>query len=106
MSDKLSLGVSTLIKHQVTNPELNPIFVNDATVTVTILDKKGVEIPDESWPVILPFVSGSDGIYSKTFEPFNSLVEKEIYTVRINVLGSDTLQDECETLIRATKRSC
>lgn len=102
----LSLGNSTLIKHKVSNPELVPSHVNDATVTVTILDKAGVEIPDEVWPVALPYVSGSDGVYSKTFEPFDSLVEKEIYTVRINVIGADTLEYECETSTRATKRSC
>jgi len=101
----LSPDNSSVIEHQVTNPLAVPIFVNDAAVTVTILDNTSTEIPDEAWPVTLPFVSGSDGIYRKSFDPFN-LVVGEIYTVIINVVGTDALESKCITKIKATERIC
>ena len=53
----LNIGASTVIEYVVTNAISGP--VNDAAVTVTILDNKGVEIPDEIWPftcLMLPLV--------------------------------------------------
>ena len=102
----LSTGVSSRITHTVINPELEPVYVNDATVTVTIVDSAGDELPDETWPVELPYVTGSNGEYSKIFNPFSSLVVGEIYTVKIKVVGLDSLEDNCETKIRATNRKC
>lgn len=102
----LSPDNSTVIQHTVTNPLLDPIFVNDATVTVTIFDSAGVELAGESWPVALPFVATSDGVYRKTFSPFVNLVLGEIYKIVINVVGTDSLESECISKIRATKRIC
>ena len=102
----LYLGNSTSVTHTVTNPLQDPIYVNDATVTITILDSTGAEIPDEFWPVQLPYVSGSNGVYQKTFEPFNSLVAGQVYTVIINTIGSDGLIGECKSYEKATNKSC
>ena len=102
----LSPDNSTVIQHTVTNPLASPIFVNDATVTVTIFDKDGVELTGESWPVELPYVIASDGIYRKTFDPFDNLIVGQIYKVVINVLGSDGLESECKSSLRATDKIC
>lgn len=106
MSDKLSPGNSAVIQHIVTNPFAVPIFVNDATVTVTIKDSAGVDLVGESWPVTLPFVAASDGIYRKSFDPFVNLVIGEIYDIIINVVGTDALESECVSRVRATERIC
>lgn len=102
----ISNGNSTTISYTVTNPLQDPIYVNDATVTVTIQDSNGVDLPDETWPFVLPYVSGSDGIYRHTFDPFTSLVVGELYTVIINVDGADGLQSECKYRTRAVERQC
>ena len=102
----LSPDNSASISHTVTNPLANPTFVNDATVTVTIQDSSGADLSGESWPVTLPYVSGSDGVYTKSFDPFDSLIIGEIYSVIINVVGLDGLESECVTKIKATERIC
>ena len=102
----LSPNGSLSISHNVTNPKLNPIYVNDAIVTVTIKGSNGVEIVDESWPVTLPYVVGSNGDYSKSFDPFTSLTIGNIYTVIINVTGIDGLIDYCEHECRALRKIC
>lgn len=38
-------------------------YVNDATVAVSIKDADGANLSGETWPVILPYVAGSDGKY-------------------------------------------
>tara|TARA_R100000951_G_C2645206_1_gene182325 strand:- start:1308 stop:1628 length:321 start_codon:yes stop_codon:yes gene_type:complete len=100
----LNVGASTRIEYVVTNAVSGP--VNDATVTVTILDNKGVEIPDETWPFNLPYVAASDGVYSNTFDPFTSLIAGQQYTVIIDVVGTDGLIDQCKVKSMATVKNC
>lgn len=38
-------------------------FVNDATVTVKLKYATGGLVQGQSWPLTLPYVAGSDGIY-------------------------------------------
>ena len=102
----LSPDNSASISHTVTNPLASPIFVNDATVTVTIKDSSGAVLSGESWPATLPYVTGSDGVYTKSFDPFDSLIVGEIYSVIINAVGLDGLESECVTKIKATERIC
>ena len=100
----LNIGASTKIEYVVTNAVSGP--VNDATVTVTILDNKGVEIPDETWPFTLPYVAASAGVYSNTFDTFTSLQAGQYYTIIINVLGIDGLTDYCKTKSMAAVKNC
>ena len=102
----LNVGASTVITYVVTNPLAVPIFVNDATVTVTIKDNQGVEIPDETWPFNLPYVIASDGEYSFTFDPFTSLNAGQQYTVIIDVVGIGGLIDHCTIKSMATIKNC
>jgi len=105
-SNELSPGNSTVIQHTVTNPLANPIYVNDATVTVTITDSNGVDLIGESWPVTLPYVTASNGVYRKIFDPFANLVVGNVYHVIIKVVGTDQLESECLLKCRATERTC
>lgn len=100
----LNVGSSTIISYVVTNAVSGP--VNDATVKVTIKDNKGVEITDEVWPFILPYVAASSGEYSYTFEPFTTLNAGQQYTVIIDVVGVDGLIDQCTVKTMATIKNC
>lgn len=102
----LSPSNSTVISHTVTNPLQDPVYVNNATVTVTITDSEGVELTGESWPVELPYVSGSEGVYRKSFEPFGNLVLGEIYSVVIDIQGADGLIGSCTSKEKAKERIC
>lgn len=102
----LFLNTSNAIDYKVTNPKVLPTNVDDAAVTVSIFDKDDVLLAGESWPVVLPFVSGSLGEYSKTFDPFTNLIKGDLYSIVINVVGSDSLKDECESKHRAITKIC
>jgi hypothetical protein len=102
----LNLNNSTVIQHTVTNPLAVPIFVNDAAVTVTIFDSSGVELTGVVWPQTLDFVAASDGIYRKTFAPFDDLVLNQIYSIVISVLGTDSLESNCTVTCKATNQIC
>ena len=102
----LSANNSTVISHTVTNPLQTPVYVNDATVTVTIKDSLGVDLPGEPWPVALPYVAASNGVYTKSFNPFTNLIIGEIYSVIINVTGTDGLKSECISKEKAASRIC
>lgn len=38
-------------------------FVNDATITVTITTRAGVEVSGETWPIAMDYVAASSGDY-------------------------------------------
>ena len=41
-------------------------YINDATVTVTLLDSSGSEVSGETWPLTMSYVAASDGKYRAT----------------------------------------
>ncbi len=50
---------------------ITDVFINDATVTVTVKDTDGIEIglpSGESFPKTMAYVADSDGIYRVTFD--------------------------------------
>lgn len=93
MSDiNLAPDSSFLVRHILTNPEANPIYVNDAQVQVTIKDCDGVEIPGETWPVELPYVAASNGVYEKVFDPNAAIIDNKVYIIEVEATGIDGLQ--------------
>lgn len=88
---KLSLNNSTVFELTLSNPLASPSYVNTASVSVVLLDKDGQEVTGQSWPLILPFVAGSEGVYRETVPPISGLVAKEIYTARYSAIGADGL---------------
>lgn len=101
-----AIGSSIVIQHEVTNPLQSPIYVNDADVTVTIFDCDGEELAGESWPVTLPYVAASDGIYRVTLDVLTGLTEGQMYEQVIEVVGSDALEDKCTSHHRAINQKC
>ena len=88
----LLINSSNVIElNPLTNPLTDPVYVNDASVTVTILDSAGAELVGVAWPQALPYVAASDGIYRETFAPFTELKEGETYRLVFNVVGLDGL---------------
>ena len=102
----LLINSSNVIQTVVTNPLQDPIYVNDATVNVTIYDSAGDELSGETWPQQLDYVAASDGVYRKTFAPFVNLIENENYTIKADIVGSDGLTLECNQVKKAQKASC
>lgn len=69
----------------------NPVtgaFLNAATVDITITDSAGVEVAGETWPLSIPFVSGSDGIYRVVLDKVIEFIAGQRYTAVINARES------------------
>lgn len=104
----LNVGASTVIEYFVTNAVSG--LVNDAAVTVTIKDNKGVDLVGETWPFTLPYGASpvTDGVfsYNYTFDPFINLIAGQQYTIIIDVVGIDGLIDQCIIKSMATVKNC
>jgi hypothetical protein len=58
-------------------------FVNTATVSVTLVDKDGVEVSGETWPLTMLYVAASNGIYRATIIDTLTLIVDALYTAQI-----------------------
>jgi hypothetical protein len=90
MANALLLNNSIFFELTVTNPEVSPPAVDDATVTVTVTDSNGAELTGQIWPLALPS-TGENGLYKKTVPPISGLVNGENYKVLYDVTGADGL---------------
>jgi len=76
---KLSPNNSFVVEHTVSNPALTPSNVNDATVMFDLKNLDDSPIAGTSFPQQIPFVSGSNGVYKKTFDPIPNLIIGQKY---------------------------
>jgi len=102
----LSPDNSFVVEHSVTNLLLNNIYVNDATVTLDISNVDGTPITGTSFPQQIPYVTGSNGVYRKSFTPITNLILGQIYIVTLVTTDSSGMVSTCSTDVRATKRKC
>lgn len=69
-------------------------FVNDATVTFSILDSDGASLGDGYTDVEMTYVTGSDGRYQGILDEEAPLVNGRIYYVKMNAVASDDRKAE------------
>ena len=67
------------------------VFINNATVAVTLLDSAGAEVAGETWPLTLGYVTASDGGYRAVMQDTLTIVPGSDYTAEITADG-DGLQ--------------
>lgn len=60
-------------------------FINTATASVRVLDSAGVEVAGETWPVSMPYVTGSSGDYRGTIADTVTLVVGATVQVEVTV---------------------
>jgi len=58
-------------------------YLNGATVTVTIVDSDGVDVTGETWPLSMPYVASSDGVYRANLADTISFVAECKYTATV-----------------------
>lgn len=80
-------------------------YIDDATVTVTLVDEEGAEVSGQSWPLTLSHVAGSDGIYRGTLTDSLSLTVDLEYTAQITASGGSNLAGYWEIPLRAAIRA-
>ena len=69
----------------------NPVtgeFLNAATVDITITDPDGVEVTGETWPLTIPYVAASNGIYRVILDKVIDFIAGVRYTAVINAAES------------------
>jgi len=62
-------------------------FINDATVTATVVDEDGVAVSGASWPVTLAYVSASNGDYRAVLSHALALTPYRTHVARIDADG-------------------
>jgi len=81
-------------------------YINDATVTATLVDEDGANVSGQSWPVTLSYVAASNGNYRATLEDVLVLSHGSNYTAKITANGGAGLMGYWELPIAAeTRRS-
>lgn len=68
--------------------ELTEAFVNDATVTAVMKDAAGANVAGQSWPLVMPYISGSDGIYRGVLDADLDLAVGDRVTVEVTITAS------------------
>jgi hypothetical protein len=77
------VGNTNLLELSDTTDEITDTFINDATVVATVVDEDGVEVGGETWPLSMPYVTGSDGLYRGALDPGIEFIAGECYIARI-----------------------
>lgn len=80
-------------------------YINNATVTVTLVDSDGNSVSGETWPVTLSYVSGSDGNYRATLADTISASADTAYRARVTADGGAGLKGYWEIPVYAVKRT-
>ncbi len=68
-------------------------FLNTATVTITIRDTAGVEVPGGAFPATLDYVAASSGDYEGVIDKAIQVVEGQQYRATISAV-EDTVHGE------------
>lgn len=97
---------SIAIEATITNPAQDPIYVNDATVTVNIYDSLDVLVTGQSWPVTLVYEPASNGTYKAVIAPVSGIVAGETYRVVIQSDGADALKGNWTKYVKSETRGC
>jgi len=77
------VGNDTILEVESLKNELTGLYVNDATVTVTLEETDGVDVAGDSWPKTLTYVGGSNGAYRATLVFGLALVAGRKYNAKI-----------------------
>ena len=63
-------------------------YINNAVVTVTMVDKNGAQVSGTTWPTTLVYVVGSNGNYQATLPHTVSFRPAREYTAQVTLSGS------------------
>ena len=69
-------------------------YINDATLTVTLVDSDGNEVSGETWPLGFSYIAGSNGNYHALLDSGLFTVEENL-TAKVDITGN-TLERHIE----------
>jgi hypothetical protein len=94
MSDSrvLYVGNSNVIEVADLHNEVTGDVVNNATVTMRLLDSDGDPVAGETWPLTLAYVTDSDGLYRATLIDTLPLTDNGRYVAEVTAIVSGSLK--------------
>lgn len=103
--NELLINNSVVFQLTLTNSFQDPIYVNDASVTVKVVDRNGNDVLAS---VAVPYVSSSNGIYRLTVPPISGLEENKKYTIIFDSVGIDSLVGQfiCKKIAILSSEEC
>lgn len=78
-------------------------YLNNAVVKMTVTDMDGRPVSGQTWPFIMDYQAGSNGVYKAVLENTQALKANEYYRVDIEIQG-DGLSGRLSQTYRARKR--
>lgn len=104
MSIDLKIGNDSILELNGLRDGLTGAYVNNATVTAILKDSSGVDVPGQTWPTPLAYVSGSNGIYRVNLEDTLSLVDGENYKLIVDANGNGLTANWQTSVIASIRR--
>jgi len=72
--------------------EVTGAYINNATVTVTLVDDAGVTVTGDSFPKAMSYVANSNGLYRTTLLDTLNVTRNARYVAQISANGGGGLQ--------------
>ena len=79
----LYLGNNSIVDVTGLRNENTGAFVNDADLSMTLLDKTGAQVGGANWPVPFRYLDESNGVYRATLPHTLAIAEGERYVARV-----------------------
>jgi hypothetical protein len=87
--------------------EVSGAYINDATVTATVVKKSDrTEVAGVTWPIAVVYVAASDGIYRGTLPYTMDIADREKLIVLLEIDGGAGLVQHRECSVTASIKSC
>lgn len=98
------IGSDHLIKLSGLKNSADGSSVNDATVQCTLYDEDGGPVAGQTWPLVMPYISASNGDYQATLEEDLQLTRGSFYTAVIVVTAPGDVVAKFQLPLQADNR--
>lgn len=100
----LYLGNDMILEVVSLKDRLTGEAINDATVQVTLKDSAGTNVVGETWPLVLPYVTASNGVYRATLKDTLTVTANARYVATITADNGAGRRGQWETDVVCRKR--
>lgn len=84
--------------------ELTDAYINNASVSATLLNANNAPVEGPSWPLAMNLLQGSDGDYVLVLPNTLDLTENAMYTLKVTAEAAEGLVGEWLVPMRALHR--
>tara|TARA_R110000868_G_scaffold11362_2_gene55579 strand:+ start:394 stop:720 length:327 start_codon:yes stop_codon:yes gene_type:complete len=84
--DVLWVANTNLVRVRKLQNQLTGVYINDATVTATLIDDAGVNVAGGSWPQAMAYEAGTDGAYVASLPSALALTNGQAVILRVSAI--------------------